>query len=254
MLTKIYWFTFVLVSIFFVINPQSPVASTTTDVKYDGKRLSVQASGIPLEQLLSMVEKQTGIHFSYDDLLAETNVYANFENNSLADGVRRMLLQFNYAAIYDESGHIKTVWIVNRKRGSSESRGDQIDLYESQQQTVINDIMDVSETIPDQEDAPPDYIAVTLADQEGAPPFSEQVSGQEASGHDIPPGANESVTTPPPGEEPLKPVVDPNASPPPGEEALAPVVDTSVTPPAGQKPLEPVFSLEMSAESPPIPN
>ena len=234
MLTKIHWLTFVFIAICFIINPQSPTASTTADVKYDGKRLSVHASGVPLEQLLSTVEKHTGIQFSYNELLAETNVYANFENNSLDEGVRRILLQFNYAVIYTGSGHMKTVLVVNRKRASSKNPADQTELYASQQQTDTNDI---PVTILEQGEAPPNDIPIALADQEGAPPFSGQVTGQGTRERDIPPGAKEGVT-PPPGEEHLAPVVDPNVTPPPGEESLKLVVDPNVTPPPGEEPLE----------------
>jgi hypothetical protein len=231
MLTKIHWFTFVLISIAFIINLQSPPASIAADVKYEGNRLSVHANGVPLEQLLSMVEKQTGIQFLYDDLLAETNVYANFENNSLDDGVRRILLQFNYAAIYNGLGYMKTVLVLNRQRASLKSPGNRIKLYAALQETDINDI-------PDQLEPPPLDLSVTLKDQEDARPFSEQLSEKGLSGHDMPPGATENVI-PPPGEEALSPVVNPNVSPPPEAEPLAPVVDPNVSPPPGEDPLEP---------------
>ena len=236
MSAKNHWVTFVLISIafIFIINLQSPQASTTPDVKFDGKQLSVHVSGVPLEQLLSMVEKHTGISFSYDDLAAETNVYANFENNSLVDGIRRILLQFNYAVIYNRLGHMETVLVLNRQRASSKNQADQTELYASQQQTDINDI---PVTILGQEEAPPNAISIELADQEGSPVFSGQVARQGSIESDTPPEAKENVT-PPPGEEQLAPVVDPKVTPPPGEEPLKPVVDTNGAPPPGEESLE----------------
>lgn len=233
-MTKIYWFTFVLISIAFMISPQSLPASTTADVEYDGKQVSVHANGVPLKQLLAMVEKHTGIQFSYDDWLAETNVYANFENNSLADGVRRILLQFNYATIYDESGQIKKILILKRQRASSKNSGDQIQLYASQQETDINDK-------PDQAELPPLW-------EQPSEQFSEQISAMGPSGHDMPSGANENVI-PPPGEEALSPVVDPDVSAPPGAEPLSPVVDPNVSPPPGEDPLEPDNVTTLSSDT-----
>ncbi len=233
MSTKIHWLTFVFIAICFIINPQSSTASTTADVKYDGKRLSVNAIGVPLEQLLSMVEKHTGVEFSYDDLLAETNVYANFENNSLDEGIRRILLQFNYAVIYNGSGHMETILVFNRQRASSKNPADQTELYASQQETDINDMSETFSEPPEQVEAPPDDISIKFPDPEQSSPFSEQPSEKGTSLNDIPPGANENVI-PPPGEEALSPVVDPNVTPPPGQEHIAPVVDQNVTPPPGE--------------------
>ena len=234
MLTKIHWLTFVFIAICFIINPQSPLASTTADVKYDGNRLSVHADGVALGQLLSMVEKHTGIQFSYNELLAEMNVYANFENNVLPDGIRRILLQFNYAAIYDGSGHLKKVWVLKRQRGSSESPGNHTELYASQQETDVNDM---PVTFSDPVEAPPDDISVTFPDPRQSSPSSEQIFGQGARILDIPPGVQQqgayADVTPPPGEDPLAPVVNPNISPPPGVEALSPGVNPNLLPPPG---------------------
>ena len=190
MSTKIHWLTFVFIATCFIINPQSSTASTSADVKYDGKRLSVHASGVPLEQLLSMVEKYTGIEFSYDDLLAKTNVYANFENNSLDEGVRRILLQFNYAVIYNGSGHMRTILVLDRRRASSKNPADQTELYASQQQT---DIDDIPVSILEPVETPPNPISIALSDQEDAPPFSGEVTGQGTSESDIPTEAKENV-------------------------------------------------------------
>ncbi len=239
MLTKIHCFTLVMISIACIFNLQSSLASTAAGVKFDGKRFSVHANGVPLEQLLSMVEKQTGIQFSYDKLLAETNVFANFENNSLDDGMRRILLQFNYAVIYTESGHIKAVLVLNRQRASSKIPGNMTELRASLQETEINDTLGQFEPLPND-------ISDTLADQEDAGPFSEQLSEKGPSERDIPPGANEDGI-PPPGDEAQSPVVDPNQPPPPGEESIEPEpssietlprgIDPNVSPPPGDEPL-----------------
>ena len=233
MLTKIHWLTFVFIAICFIINPQSLTASTNAEVKYDGKQLSVHASGVSLDQLLTMVEKHTGIQFSYDDLAAETNVYANFDNNSLDEGVRRILLQFNYAVIYNGSGHIKNVLVLNRQMASSKNPADQTELYALQQETDINDTSEIFSEQPVQAEAPSDTIS--FPDPEQSSPSSEQLSEKETSEHDLspekdmPPGAEYGT---PPGGEAQSLVVDPNLSPPPG--ALVEEDSNSSSPPGAE--------------------
>ena len=216
MLTKIQWLAFVLISIAFIINPQNSTASTSPDVKYEGKRLSVHADGVVLDELLSMVAEQTGIQFSYDDLVADIDVYANFENSSLADGIRLILRQFNYAVIYDGSGHVKYVLVLNRQGAPSKIPADQTELYALQQDTDINDTPEIFSEQPVQVEAPSDTIS--FPDPEQSSPSSNQLSEQGTSEHDMspaqymPPGAEYGI--PPGGEAPL--VVDPDLPPPPG--------------------------------------
>ena len=186
------WFTFILLSISFIISFQNSSAATTARVDYDRNRLSVHADGIALGELLSMVEKQTGVRFSYDDLLAETIVYANFENNVLADGIKRILSQLNHAIVYDGSGGIRTVFIVGRQMASSESQRNQGKLYASQ---------------------PENDISVTLSEQEEAVPFSVQTPGQEPDVHLLPPGAEAPIPlqVPPGAELPIPAQLPPGA-------------------------------------------
>ena len=106
---------------------------------------------------------------------------------------------------------------------------------------------------PNKVEVSPNDISITLPDQKEAPPFSEQISGQGASGHNIPPGAEQlgagANVIPPLGEEPVAPVMDPNVTPPPGAEPIAPVVDPNVIPPPGAEPLKPTPSLEPNAQN-----
>jgi len=185
MLTRIYWFAFVFISVLFVTNLQTPLASTTAHVNYDGKRLSVRANGIALGQVLSMVEKQTGVRFSYDTISAETIVYANFENNTLADGIKRILSQFSHAMVYNGSGHIRTVLVLGRQMASLQSHRTQGELYVSQPVDEVPD-NDVSAAIQDEE----------------AEASSVQTPGQGPDGHFPPPGGEPSLPSEaPPGAE-----------------------------------------------------
>ena len=78
---KIYRFLIFLISIFTLAVPQA-LAVLPAQVNYDGERISVHADGVSLGQLLSLIEKQTGVQFSLNSLAAETIVHANFIINS----------------------------------------------------------------------------------------------------------------------------------------------------------------------------
>lgn len=190
MLTRIYWFAFVFISVLFVANLQTPLASTTAHVNYDGKRLSVRADGVVFGQVLSMVEKQTGVRFSYDNISAETIFYANFENNTLADGIKRILSQFNHAMVYNGSGHIRTVLVLHRQMASLGNHRNQGELYVSQPVDEVpeNDLSD-------------NDVSAAIQDEE-AEAFSELTPGQTPDGHLLPPGVEPSIPTQaPPGAE-----------------------------------------------------
>ena len=194
MLTKMYCFATVFLLIVFIVNPQVVLsASAAVDVKYEENRLSVRADGVSLAQLLSTVEKKTGVVFSYDDAMVALPVSVYFENNTLSDGLGRILSHFNYSTIYDKSHHIKSVSILNRKKVSGVTAGNRTDSSES-----FESLEDMIMALDDDEenvfsDVPPDRDETKL-------PFS----------------AVDPNVPPPPGEEPLKTVLDPNIPLPPG--------------------------------------
>ncbi len=177
-----YWFTLVLVLLILSINVQGLSKSTNVRVDYDGKLLSVHAGGVALGQLLLMVEKRTGVQFSYDRLSAEKIVYADFENNSLVDGIKRILSQLNHAMLYDESGHVRTVLVLDRQLALREGPDKQRELYMSQ---------------------PNNDISETVLSKEKAEPLSGQGPGQgENSPPPPPPGPEDNVLLQgPPGAE-----------------------------------------------------
>ena len=198
MLTRIYWFAFVFISVCFVANLQTPLASTTAHVDYDGKRLSVRSDGVALEQVLSLVEEQTGVRFSYDTISAETIVYANFENNTLADGIKRILSQFNHAMVYDGSGHIRTVLVLDRQMASLQRHRNQgeVNLPQPVDDVPENDISD-------------NDVSAAIHDEE-TEVLSVQTPGQRPDGHLSPPGGEPSLPSEvPPGAEIQSPLPPP---------------------------------------------
>ena len=120
MFRGLYGFTLVI-SICFIFSTHSLQSATIAHVEFDGTRLSVRSEGIALGELLTLMEQQTGVRFSLDRMSAESIVYTNFENNSLAEGIKRILSQLNHAMVYDESGQIRTVLVLSRKTASLQS-------------------------------------------------------------------------------------------------------------------------------------
>jgi hypothetical protein len=157
---KIYPVLIILISIFILAFPQAQ-AVLPTQVDYDGERISVCADGVSLGQLLSLVEKQTGVQFFLNSLAAETIVYANFKNDSLSDGIKRILSKSNHAILYDGSGRIRTVFVFERQQALSKSFNNQKEQFYAQKESES-----FSEQNPDQGpegQRPPPWASQTLS-------------------------------------------------------------------------------------------
>jgi hypothetical protein len=124
--------TIVLIAILLATVCHSTALSSPARVDFDGKRISVAAPGISLGKLLSLVEKQTGVHFSLTAAVADTIVYVNFSNSTLTDGIRRILSHANHAMLYDGSGRIRSVIVFDRS--SAFNAGSSINLQPSESQ------------------------------------------------------------------------------------------------------------------------
>lgn len=195
MLTRIYWVAFIFISVLFVVNLQTPLASTTAHVDYDGKSLSVHADGAALGQVLSLIEEQTDVRFSYDTISAETIVYANFENNTLADGIKRILSQFNHAMVYNGSGHIRKVLVLNRQMAS-------LQRHRNQGEVNVSQPMDEAPLAEAPENDLSDNDVSAEMHNNEAKAFSVQIPGQGPDGNSPPPGGEPSLPSQaPPGAE-----------------------------------------------------
>lgn len=87
-------------------------------IEFDGKRLSVCAKGIPLEELLISVSKITGIEFKCDGLVRNKKIWLDLKAVPLSDAISRMVSHLNSIIVYDTSYKPVMVHVLHRDRDS----------------------------------------------------------------------------------------------------------------------------------------
>jgi len=103
-------FVILVLGIFFVGNPCAQ--DTAKLVEVNGDRVSVQADGVPLGELLVAVEELTGVHFRFDELMAKRATFVDFKDLPLSEGIKKMVFPLNCAMIYDDADRLRRVVIL----------------------------------------------------------------------------------------------------------------------------------------------
>jgi len=93
-------------------------ANNSHPVEVDGDRISVQADGIPLGELLLAIKNLTGIHFGFDELMAKRETFVDFKDLSLSEGIKKIVFPLSCAMIYDETDKLRKVVILGRGKDS----------------------------------------------------------------------------------------------------------------------------------------
>jgi hypothetical protein len=109
-------FAMLVLSVF--ISGDLCAANAANPVRVDGDRLSVHAEGMSLGELLIAIEEKTGINFRFDELMTGKKVFVDFEGLPLSEGIKKIIYPLNCAAIYDETGKLRRVVILDRWKGS----------------------------------------------------------------------------------------------------------------------------------------
>jgi hypothetical protein len=109
-------FAMLVLSIF--VSGDLCAANGANPVVIDGDRLSVQAEGMALGELLIAVEEKTGVQFRFDELVATKEVFLDFEGLPLSEGIKKIIHPLSWAAIYDDTGRLRRVFILERWKGS----------------------------------------------------------------------------------------------------------------------------------------
>ena len=86
-------------------------------VEVVGDRLSVYTEGMPLGDLLMIVEEMTGVQFTFDKSVAKRKIFLDFQGLLLSEGIRKIVRPLNCASIYDEKGKLRKVFILGRWEG-----------------------------------------------------------------------------------------------------------------------------------------
>ena len=93
-------------------------ANSAHTVDVDGDRISVHAEGMSLGELLMVVEDKAGVQFRFDELVTTKEVFLDFEGLPLSEGVRHIIHPLSWAMIYDVTGKLRKVIILERWKGS----------------------------------------------------------------------------------------------------------------------------------------
>ena len=146
------------------------ITSAFANVKVEGDRISVDAKGIALGEIVKEIKNSTGIEFELSKTLMEKKISVGFKELSLPEGLKKIIDPLNYAVVYDPGGMISKVIIIDTNEDSK------VTAYAKK----------VDESLPDSQD-------VSTSEVE---PDNDVSSAENASGSD-----NNKVSAKPPFPE-----------------------------------------------------
>ena len=94
------------------------ITSAFANVKVEGDRISVDAKGIALGEIVKEIKNSTGIEFELSKTLMEKKISVGFKELSLPEGLKKIIDPLNYAVVYDPGGMISKVIIIDTNEDS----------------------------------------------------------------------------------------------------------------------------------------
>ena len=86
--------------------------------------VSAKLENIPLGKILRQIEEQSNVWFKGDESLLNEKVSVQFKDLSLEDGLKRILISFNYSLIFDTKRNLAGLIILGKsKPGQDMVRG-----------------------------------------------------------------------------------------------------------------------------------
>ena len=217
-----FFVTVVLLAFLWRIGLASNGSEASPNVAIAGDRISVQAMGVPLGDLLEVIERETGIQFEVDEGILEEKIYVDLADIPLSEGLKKILPSLNHAILYDPSGKIRRVVLLGQGKASG-----MISTKRDDDSSVSSDRGSYSGGRVAQSEASPKGSEPKKPAVEG-PPGAESIKHQKPPGSDIPvmkgpptedviqrnppPGSDTTVITGPPTEDIIQ------QNPPPGSE------------------------------------
>lgn len=98
-------------------------AHASDSIEVNGNLISVHADGVARGELLKAVQQVTGIRFSFDEAVGESEVFLDFKGLPLSDGIKRIIHPWSSAMIYDDMGNVRRVIIIQQWKGSETREG-----------------------------------------------------------------------------------------------------------------------------------
>ena len=226
-----------------------------------GDRISVQAMGVPLGELLEAIEQETGIQFEVDEGILEEKIFVDLADLPLSEGIKKIIPSLNHAIVYGPSGKIRRVVLIGQGKPSgmisTGKKGADSSII-SDRSSPKGGRVGQSEASPKGSEAEKQTPSSSEKPEIEGPPGAESIKHQAPPGSDIPvmkgpptedmikrkppPGSDTAIITGPPTEDIIK------QNPPPGSD-----VTVTEGPPEGEppSPIAPPDSAPPTGESKP---
>jgi hypothetical protein len=222
-----FFVTIVLLVFLSGIGLASNGSEAALNVAIAGERISVRAMGVPLGELLEMIERETGIQFEVDEGILEEKIFVDLADLPFSEGIKKILPSLNHAILYGPSGKIRKVVLIGQGKTSG-----MISIKKGEDSSKDSDRSSHSGGRVAQSEASPKGSAPEKPAVEG-PPGAESIKYQKPPGSDIPvmkgpptedviksnppPGSDVTVREGPPEGDPPPPRAPPDSGPPSGE-------------------------------------
>ncbi len=90
-------------------------------LNFKGQTVSAKFDGVPLEKIFAEIHEKKGIWYQIDDSVLQKPISAEFTDLSLEDGLRRILVNMNYALTFDSNNRIVGIFIAGKDAGQRET-------------------------------------------------------------------------------------------------------------------------------------
>ena len=87
-------------------------AQDSMQIELKGKTISAEIKNVPAGKVLQYLKEHNILWFQGDEPLLNKKISTSFENLSLTEGLRRILISFNHAMIFDKAGNLRGLVLV----------------------------------------------------------------------------------------------------------------------------------------------
>ena len=142
-----------IVGLIFTLNSASSgfaeISSDDEKLMIKNNIVSATLENIPLGKILQQIEEQSNVWFKADKPLLNEKVSVQFKDLSLEEGLKRILISFNYSLIFDTKRNLAGLIILGKsKPGRDIVRGRIISAKKESSALKKTPVRDTSEIIP----------------------------------------------------------------------------------------------------------
>lgn len=89
------------------------------ELNFKGHSVSAKFEGVPLETILAEIYEERRIRYQVDETLLQKPITTEFSDLSLEDGLRRILVNMNYALTFDSNNRLLGIFVAAKDTGKS---------------------------------------------------------------------------------------------------------------------------------------